>query len=136
MEADSLDDKSLEMLEFPKVREILAGFTAFSASRDLALSLRPSYEAAPIVRLLGESAEARRLLSLVPDFSIRGALDLREAARMAARGKMLEPQVLVDMHVTLIATRYVRDTVARHANEVQLQWDIAAGLVELPYLVD
>ena len=130
------DDGSLEMLEFPKVREILAGFTAFSASRELALSLRPSCDAAQIMRLLGESAEARRLLSLVPDFSIRGALDLREAARMAARGKMLEPQVLVDMQMTLTATRYVRDVVGRLVNEVPLLWDIAAGLVELPYLVD
>ena len=29
--------KSLEMLEFPKVREILAGLTTFSASYELAL---------------------------------------------------------------------------------------------------
>jgi hypothetical protein len=26
----------MEMLEFPKIREILAGFTSFSASRELA----------------------------------------------------------------------------------------------------
>ena len=131
-----MDGKSLEMLEFPKVREILAGLTSFSASRELALSLRPSCDVALIVRLLGESAEARRLLSLEPDFSIRGALDIREAARMAARGKMLEPQVLVDVQMTLAAIRYVRNGVRKRDQELPLLWEIASGLVELPHLED
>jgi hypothetical protein len=36
-----MDEKSLAMLEFPHIREILAEYTSFSASRDLALSLKP-----------------------------------------------------------------------------------------------
>ncbi len=65
----TVDNKSLEMLEFPKVKEILAGYTSFSASRQLALSLQPSSNSATISQLLKQSAEARHLLTLEPDFS-------------------------------------------------------------------
>src|SRR4030042_1919908 len=82
-----MDNKSLEMLEFPKVREILAGYTSFSASKQLALSLQPSASPTFISQLLKQSAEARQLLSAQSEFSIRGALDVREAAKAAARDR-------------------------------------------------
>ncbi len=129
-----MDDKSLEMLEFPKIREILAGYTAFSASRELALNLQPSPSPALISLLLKQSAEARHLLTLEPDFSIRGALDVREAARMAAIGKILDPQALVEIQVTLAAARYVRNNQRKLGKELPSLWDIADHIVELPSL--
>ncbi|MEE9400609.1 MAG: endonuclease MutS2, partial [Dehalococcoidia bacterium] len=131
-----MDEKSLEMLEFPKAREILAGFTSFSASRQLALNLWPSSNPALISRLLGQSAEARRLLSWEPDFSIRGALDVRESAWMAARGKVLEPQSLVDIQATLAAARNLRTNLRKLAKELPLLWGIADQITELPSLED
>jgi len=131
-----VDEKTLEMLEFPKAREILAGFTSFSASRHLALNLQPSSNPALISQLLGQSAEARRLLSVEPDFSIRGALDVRESAQMAARGKVLEPQSLVDIQATLAAARHVYANLRKLANELPLLWGIAEQIIELPSLED
>ena len=129
-----MDDKSLEMLEFPKIKEILAGHTSFSASRQLALSLQPLSNQQLISQLLKQSVEARQLLISQPDFSIRGALDVREAARLAARGKVLEPQSLVEVQVTLAAARYVRNSIKKQANEVPSLWDIADHMLELPSL--
>ncbi|MEE8470153.1 MAG: endonuclease MutS2 [Dehalococcoidia bacterium] len=129
-----MDEKSLEMLEFPKVREIVAGFTSFSASRHLALNLKPSSNPELISHLLRQSAEARRFLSLEPDFSIRGALDVRDTVHMAARGKVLEPQALVDIQMTLVACRHVRADLRREATELPLLWDIVDRIVELPHL--
>ncbi len=129
-----MDEKNLEMLEFPKVREILAGFTSFSASRHLALSLLPSSNPALISQLLQQSAEARRLLSLAPDFSVRGALDVRESVQMAAIGKVLEPHILVDIQVTLAAARHVLTSIRKLAKELPLLWNIAGQIVELPSL--
>jgi len=131
-----VDEKSLEMLEFPKAREILAGFTSFSASRHLALNLQPSSNPTLISQLLRQSAEARRLLSLEPDFSITGALDVRESARMAARGKVLEPQFLLDIQATLAASRNLRTNLGKLAKELPLLWGIAEQIVELPSLED
>ncbi|GAH64318.1 unnamed protein product, partial [marine sediment metagenome] len=54
-----MDDKSLEILEFPRVRDILASYTSFSASRELAINLQPSSNLEQISLLLRQSAEAR-----------------------------------------------------------------------------
>jgi len=129
-----VDDKSLEMLEFPKVREILAGYTSFSASRQLALSLQPSSNSVFVSQLLKQSAEARHLLTLEPDFSIRGALDIREAVQLAARGKVLEPQTLVEIQMTLAAARYVHNALKKVSRELPLLWEIADRIAELPHL--
>ena len=130
----TVDNKSLEMLEFPKIKEILAGYTSFSASRQLALSLQPSTNPAVISQLLKQSAEARHLLTLEPDFSIRGALDVREAVQLAARGKVLEPQTLVEIQITLAAARYVHNVLKKVSRELSSLWDIADHIVELPSL--
>lgn len=126
-----MDDKSLEMLEFPKVREILAGFTSFSASRHLSLSLQPSSDPQWVSLLLRQSAEARRLLSLQPSFSIGEVLDVREAVQVAAKGKVLEPQTLADIYRTLAATRCLRNNLGKLAKEVPSLWSVAQRIVEL-----
>jgi DNA mismatch repair protein MutS2 len=129
-----LDNKSLEMLEFPKIREILAGNTSFSASRQLALSLQPSSNSALVSQLLKQSAEARHLLTMEPDFSVRGALDVREAVQMAARSKVLEPRTLVEIQTTLASARYVRNSLKKVSQELSSLWDISDHIVELPSL--
>jgi len=75
-----MDRKSLQMLEFPKVREILAEFTSFAASHELALELAPSSDAETIIERLGQSAEARALLARNESFTIGGVRDIRWGA--------------------------------------------------------
>ncbi|MBI4595006.1 MAG: hypothetical protein HY730_01340, partial [Candidatus Tectomicrobia bacterium] len=72
-----MDPKSLELLEFPQIKKILAGFTSFSASRLLALDLQPVTDYDQVRLLLLHSAEARNLLSIKPGFSIGGVQDIR-----------------------------------------------------------
>jgi len=129
-----MDDKSLEMLEFPKIRGILAGYTSFSASRELALSLQPSPNPNLISKLLRQSAEARQLSIQEPDFSIRGALDVREPVEMAAKSKILEPLTLLQIQATLAAARYVRNNLKKLSKETPSLWEIAEQLVELSSL--
>ncbi|RJQ37643.1 MAG: endonuclease MutS2 [Dehalococcoidia bacterium] len=129
-----LDTKSLEILEFPKVRELLAGFTAFTASKELALNFVPSSDAETVTRWLGESAEARRLLSQEAGLSLGGASDVREAAEMAQKGKMLEPQTLHAVRETLAIARRVRDGLQKRADGFPLLWDLAKDIVPLAYI--
>ena len=131
-----MDDKSIEMLEFPKVREILAEFTSFSASRQLALDLYPTSDPSVAARSLSRSAEARRLLALEPDFSIRGPIDVREMVMMADRGKMLEPQNLVDIQATLTAARHIRNRLSKLESQLPLLWGIVSRIVEMPSIED
>lgn len=129
-----MDQHSLEMLEFPRVRETLASLTSFSASRELALGLLPSSEPEVIASLLRQSGEARRVLSLKPDFLIGYASDVREAARMAAKGKCLEPLVLLDIGRTQASARAARSGIEKLKAEVPTLWSIASKITPLPHL--
>jgi len=130
----SLKDKSLEMLEFPRVIEILAGYTGFAVSRDMALALKPSNNYEYVERMLKQSAEARHLLSIEPDFSIGGVYDIREAAVLAARGKILELQTLVDVQRTLTGLRFLHNKLSRLADEAPLLAAINKRITILPEL--
>ncbi|MFH0914769.1 MAG: endonuclease MutS2 [Chloroflexota bacterium] len=126
-----MDEKSIEILEFPRIREKLASLTSFSASRELALSLLPLSDYSSISLLLEQSAEARRLLEQEDGFSIGGVQDVRGEVRLAARGKVLEPQTLVAIQDTLAAVRKLRTSLGRLSEEFPRLWDIAQALVEL-----
>jgi DNA mismatch repair protein MutS2 len=129
-----MDDKSLEMLEFPKIKEILAGYTGFSVSRELAMAVKPTCDYEHIALLLKRTAEARSLLGLDRGFSIGNMLDIREKVKLAALEKMLEPTSLLEVQQTLAALheiyRYLHDVAA----DFPLLWDIAAGIVELRHI--
>lgn len=129
-----MDEKSLQVLEFPKVIRELADFTSFAVSREMAESLAPSTDAEMIVLLLKQSAEARQLLSLSPSFSIGEARDVRWAVDMAMRGKVLDPQTLIDVQSTLATASEVRFTLRNVENELPSLWDIAEQIIVLPSL--
>jgi len=126
-----LDGKSLEMLEFHRIKEILAGYTSFTSSRELAIDLQPLSSFQEISLLLRQSAEARHLLSLEPDFSIGVVTDIREPSRMAALGKILEPQTLVEIQQTLISLRKLRRDLIKRAKDLPLLGNISAGITEM-----
>ncbi len=129
-----MDQTSLELLEFPKVREILASFTSFSASRELALNLTPSAEPQLVSLLLTQSAEARRLLALNPGFSIGSIVDVRAEVEMASRGKILTPSTLIDAKDSLQAARSLRTAISKIKDKLPSLWDIANGIKDLSYL--
>ncbi len=125
-----MDEKSLEMLEFPQIREILAGYTTFSVGRELALSLTPLSDYEAVSQRLKQSAEARYLLSIDPGFTTSGAFDVREAVSLASRGKILEPARLVEVQQTLATMRQVRNRLNGVAGEVPQLWEIARPIAD------
>ncbi|RLC67933.1 MAG: endonuclease MutS2, partial [Chloroflexi bacterium] len=129
-----MGDRDLELLEFHKIREILAGFASFSASRQLALSVSPLADGEEVSLLLKQSAEARRLLSLSPDIHIGDVLDIRNVVKMAARGKVLEPQTLLEIQKTLESARRLRGNLMDLSDELPLLGGLAEGIVELAAL--
>jgi DNA mismatch repair protein MutS2 len=130
-----MDAKSLQVLEYPKIRERLRLFCDFSASMDLARELEPtdSYDLA--LARLAETTEARRLFS-VSDAGIGGAHDIRPAVDLAARGGVLDPQQLLDVKSTLISCRELKKAFERKTEEYPRLSQIAAGLPETHGVVD
>ena len=130
----TLGDRDLELLEFHKIKEIVAGFASFSASRQLALNLNPLLDGEDVRLLLRQSAEARRLLSRSPDIHIGEVLDIREVVKMAAQGKVLEPQALLEIQKTLGAAHQLRSNLMSLSDELPLLCSLARGIVELGQL--
>jgi len=122
------------MLEFPRVKEILAGYTSFAVSRETALALQPSTDKELVCRWLAQSAEARHLLSIEPDLSIGAVYDIREPVTLAARGKILELQTLLDIQRTLSAFHYLHNKLSRLADEAPLMAALANRMVTHPSL--
>ena len=130
-----MDAKSLQVLDYPKIRERLRAFCDFSASMELARQLEPtdSYDLA--LARLAETTEARRLFS-ISDAGIGGAHDIRPAVDLAARGGVLDPQQLLDVKSTLISCRELKKTFERKTEEYPRLSRIAAGLPETHGIVD
>jgi len=130
-----MDGKTLNVLEYPKILERLAGFCDFSASMALARGLEPtdSYESA--LSRLAETTEARKLLS-IQGIGIGAARDIRPAADLAARSGVLDPQALLDIKSTLIACRDLKKTFEKKTDEYPRLAHIALGLPETYGLVD
>ena len=105
-----MDEKSLEILEFPEVKKIVAGYTSFSISNEIVLDLKPLSDHDEVSLRLRQSAEARSLLSVGRSFTASGAFDIREEVRLAALGKILEPKKLVEIQQTLATARQVRSS--------------------------
>jgi DNA mismatch repair protein MutS2 len=126
-----MDDKSLEILEFLKIREILTGYTSFSASRDLAEALTPRQDYEQITLLLKQTAEARQLLNLDRGFAIGSVLDIREKAKLAAREGTLDTESLLEVQQTLAALHEVCRYFQEISGDFPLIWEIVGGIVEL-----
>lgn len=103
-----MDQKSLHILEFDKVRQRLAGYTGFSAGEALARALTPVTDLAEARRMQAETREARLLLDSHSEVTTGGARDVRRPADNALRGFVLLPEDFLDIRNTLIASRHLR----------------------------
>ncbi|MGH2408235.1 MAG: endonuclease MutS2, partial [Candidatus Limnocylindrales bacterium] len=104
-----MDAKSLDLLEFPQVRERLAAATTFEPSRRLAAALEPSADPTIVARRLDETDQARALREERPGVGIGGARDIGVAVDRAARWGRLDPEQLVEVLSTLVAAAAVRE---------------------------
>jgi DNA mismatch repair protein MutS2 len=99
-----MDAHTLELLEFHKIRELLAGFAASSLGKELARQLEPRPNAESIraeLALVGEMVDALGQ-GMTPPFS--GLHDVRLIVRRAAIGAQLTVEQLLEVADTLTCT--------------------------------
>jgi DNA mismatch repair protein MutS2 len=99
-----MDQRSIELLEFPAIRARLAAATSFGPSRRLADALDPSNDPVLVARSLDETDQAVALLQERPGLGIGAAHDIGPAIERAARGGRLEPTQFLEIATTLDAT--------------------------------
>ena len=88
-----LRERTLELLEFPRIREALASHTHTPMSRERAFALTPVYDAAAVAELQQETAEA--VLLLDESSSLALPHDPRPLVQRAALGGTLSGSELI-----------------------------------------
>ncbi len=125
-----MNPKTLELLEFPKIRAQLVEQAHFSASKALAEELTPDTEPDAVERLLTETAEGRELLRLHPNFTIGPAHDVRSLADYAARGGVLDASALLAVSDTVRSGRMTRDMLVRRTEAFPLLSQLARQIMK------
>src|SRR6516225_1626189 len=99
-----MDQHTFELLEFGKVRELLAGYAACSLGKEMARQVEPSTDADAIRTELAQVTEMVEALAMgqMPPFG--GLHDVRLLARRAAIGSMLTAEQLLEVAETLGCT--------------------------------
>ncbi|HXG41383.1 MAG TPA: endonuclease MutS2 [Dehalococcoidia bacterium] len=118
--------RHLQALEFEKVIARLEALCTFAPGRELARRLQPATDYREVLRRQRETAEARRLLALRPGLSLASARDVRELARQAAKGHVLQPAELLEVAGTLQLAQQVRGLVGSWRQQLP----ILAGLAD------
>jgi len=119
-----MDAHTLELLEFDKIRDLLAGYAACSLGKELARQLEPQTDAERIraeLTLVGEMVDALGQ-GLSPPFG--GLHDVRLIVRRAAIGAQLTIEQLLEVADTLTCTgniyRYRMRLDDRHRHLIDL----------------
>jgi DNA mismatch repair protein MutS2 len=132
-----MDEKTLVTLEFPKILERLAGYANFSASADLARSIKPSVDFDEVKKRQARTTEARRLLDVsTANVSVGSAHDVRPLVDRAARSGVLDPSELLSIKDTLISARELARVFERGAEFYPALAEIAVYLPPPPGIVD
>jgi DNA mismatch repair protein MutS2 len=131
-----MDEKTLHTLEYFKVLNRLADYTAFAGSRDMALALRPTRDIFEARQRQADTAEAMRFLVTRPDFTIGGVRDVRRPVDLASHGAVLTAPELLDIKSTLVAARNISRTFERLKDQFPNLTSLVAQLPPPVGLVD
>jgi len=126
-----VNTKVLGTLEFTRVLQKLAGLTSFSAGRDLALAVVPASDLPAVRRMQEETAQMELLQNERPEFGIRSAHDVRDQARHAALGGLLDPALLLAVLDTVRSGQYVSGAIAKLDDRFHRLQDLAVGIQPL-----
>ncbi|MGQ0550791.1 MAG: endonuclease MutS2 [Armatimonadota bacterium] len=128
------DERTLRVLEYPRIISALAEGTVTAMGRDHALRLVPFRDADAVLAALQETTEAVALAAEPGGIPVRGARDLAPAAGRAASGGMLEPQELLEVAQTLEVTRQTHAFLRARREQAPRLALIGARLTPLPDL--
>jgi len=131
-----MDEKSLTILEFPKILDRLAGYCAFQVSAEKARALLPLHDLEGVRFQQELTREACQLLLARPDIDIGGVRDIRESIDLAWHGGVLEPTNLLDIKSTLMAARNLARVLDRIMVEYPNLADLGAQMPQPPGVID
>lgn len=120
-----MDERTLRVLEFNKVKEMLLLCHETEMGKEMSAQLYPLTELEKVRFLQRQTSEARNLLTVEVNLpSLGGTRDIRAALQRAALGAILEPEQLLNVKQTLGVARQIKVFLLERKEE----YPIIAGL--------
>src|SRR2546425_5091590 len=122
----TMNDRTLRVLEFSKIRDRLASLTVTAPGRERAARLQPAIDVEAVRRSLQETADGAALLD-DGEVPLRGSSDIREGLRQAQIGAALQPADLLTLRETLAVIRQCKGFVLARRDRVPFLAGVARG---------
>lgn len=104
-----MNEHTLRVLEYEKLREIVAGFAVSYPGKQAVLSVLPATDRVQVEQLLGETRELLQIIERGEFPPLDGIRDIHpQLAKLTASGMTLTPTELLDLVSTLGAARRIR----------------------------
>jgi DNA mismatch repair protein MutS2 len=137
-----MNEHTLRVLEYDKVKSIIAAYAASEAGRAAVARLFPAEEVSTVETLLGETRECTLILQSGESPPLDGIPDIRPAVdKLGVMGAMLSPADLLNTAITLGAGRRVKGFFRRFDGKgtltrpaVPLLCALAAGIEPLQHI--
>ena len=131
IDSDLMLQEAENLLEFDRVREMLAKEARFYMSREAIREARPVRHPEDVARLQDETVEAVTLLNTKGDIGLAGMRDPREPLRRAILGGVLNGSELLVLCGIFQSMWIARSTVMMIADETPLLSDMASQIRDL-----
>jgi len=114
-----LNAKSLRVLEYEKIKEMLRKETGSQIGKGMVDELSPSGQIAEIKYMLGQTSEAVTLLMKHSHFPLGPIHDLTSHVRVAEIGSFLYPGQLLEVGDSLRTARRMKNFISKQRDEVE-----------------
>ncbi|NLS44180.1 MAG: endonuclease MutS2 [Firmicutes bacterium] len=131
-----MDERSIRVLEFHKIKGSLTALTATTRGKELADRLSPVTDKYEIRRRQKETTEAKAILSAGSDVSLGGVRDLRSIMERTVIGGTLTPEELLDVSSTLIAAMRLRSFIIGLDDSFSIFREHAEGIIPQSGIVE
>lgn len=127
---------TLKVLEYEAIRQKLAAHCTTPMGAERAHRMSPLTDEDVIRLRLQQTSEARRLIDLAEEMSLRGAQDVRSTVSLARAGGVLTPEALLSIADTLETARRLRTFLLAREEKCPSLCILARQLEPLPGVVD
>ena len=126
-----MQQRTLRVLEFTKIREELASLALTPMGAELCRALEPAHQLAEAELWQRETEEATIVLQYVGGSPLYASADVRPSLSLAEKGATLSPRALLDVAGMLHASRAARDALITSRTNTPLLTEKASALSEL-----
>lgn len=123
-----MNQRTLRILEFDKIKDMLEGYAACSLGREKIKQLEPHNDIEIVRRRLQETTEAARLLDREGAVPFGGITDVRPAIRKASLGSILSPSELLAIGQAAYGIRRLAEFMKAKTADLPLMHELGSRL--------